>query len=170
MASIPAHAIIAFTDGSANPNPGPCGAGAYLYSKDMGWEAEASVALGHGTNNLGEIWAVGAAIDLTMRNAPKLGSRPLWVLTDSKLTRDFILKKAKPKTRALKLTLDAVFTLIAKLPSHNHLRIAWVPAHVGIPENEHADYLAGLGSKASANNRVNVNRQDAYCTLKFAPD
>ena len=49
-------------------------------------------------------------------------------------------------------------------PSHVALKICWVPAHVGIEDNEHADFLADLGSTASANGRMDVNRQQGVAS------
>ena len=45
----------------------------------------------------------------------------------------------------------------------------WVPAHVGLGSNEHADYLAGLGSAASATGQVNIDRLRAIQTRNFLP-
>jgi hypothetical protein len=62
LAAVPPCALISFTDGSANPNPGPCGGGALLRDATGLWMEEAVAALGQGTNNLGELWGVGMAL------------------------------------------------------------------------------------------------------------
>ena len=66
--SIEPRSITAFTDGASKGNPGPCGAGAYVYDNLASpWDQEDSAALGHGTNNLGELWAIGMAMQIAAR-------------------------------------------------------------------------------------------------------
>jgi hypothetical protein len=57
ISKIPEGVTIAYTDGSADPNPGPCGAGAYVTHKN-GNRRYLTQGLGHGTNNKGELWQV----------------------------------------------------------------------------------------------------------------
>ena len=55
--------ITIFTDGSALGNPGPSGAGAFIFYSES-WRRDnehISVPLGQGTNNIGELFAIGAA-------------------------------------------------------------------------------------------------------------
>ena len=52
VSSLPVGAIQLWTDGSANPNPGPAGAGALL--KGRGLDREFAAFLGLSTNNVGE--------------------------------------------------------------------------------------------------------------------
>jgi hypothetical protein len=59
ISRIPADHIVAFTDGSAKPNPGPCGAGVYIRFPD-GKEVDLASTIGPGSNNIGELWAMGA--------------------------------------------------------------------------------------------------------------
>jgi ribonuclease HI len=170
LSSIPPTSLIAFTDGSANPNPGPCGAGAYVFANNDQWRSEASAALGHGSNNTGELFAIAMAVQLAipaLRNNPSLTH--LYILSDSQLTLDLVLRKSKPRTAAGRNLLTAVHAVIDTLPSHTTLQLRWVPAHVGLGPNEHADYLAGLGSAASASGQTNINRLNAIQTGIFLP-
>ncbi len=64
--AIPRGGITLYTDGSANPNPGPCGAGVYCPEEGSGWYQ----GLGLGTNNLGELYAVGMAVGIVERSFP----------------------------------------------------------------------------------------------------
>jgi ribonuclease HI len=93
----------------------------------------------------------------------------LYILTDSQLTLDLVLRKSKPRTAAGRKLLAAVHAVIDALPPHITLQLRWVPAHVGLGPNEHADYLAGLGSAASATGQVNINRIRAIQTRNFLP-
>jgi ribonuclease HI len=172
LKSIPQNSVICFTDGSANPNPGPCGAGVFLYTKPPTIKRELSISLGHGTNNVGELFAVGAAAQLTSQVcASRTNFKHLFILTDSRLTKSYIDKTAKPKTAAMRRLVQAVHYAIDSGPELDDIavRTEWVPAHLGIVENEHADYLAGLGSTNSKLGRTNASRITSIRTGNFLP-
>jgi ribonuclease HI len=170
--SLGPRTLVGFTDGSANPNPGPAGAGAFVYSTTPSdtCSLEAIAALGEGTNNLGELWAIGMAVQLALRHiaAHPPGTYTHYQgFTDSALSRCWVLgiwesKKYKALVEAVALCLTrlAVFVIVS---------IDWVPAHVGIDENEHADFLAGRGTLLSRAGRTNVNAQEDFKTGDFLP-
>ena len=164
--------LVAFTDGSANPNPGPAGSGAYIYSTTPGdaWDTEAVAALGKGSNNLGELWAIGMALQLALlriTTAPPGSYDTLRIFTDSIFARSCVLGEwNSPKYRVL---VEAIQLLLSHLTSIITVGIEWVPAHVGIAANEHADFLAGLGTQRSIAGRTDVNAQEDYQTGDFLP-
>jgi hypothetical protein len=51
----PTDALVGFSDGSAIPNPGPCGAGALLFLPNGAGQGVCAMSLGQGDNNLSEI-------------------------------------------------------------------------------------------------------------------
>ena len=169
LANILPLSMVAFTDGSANPNPGPCGAGAYIYANvEPCWDAERYAALGHGTNNLGELWAVGLALQAAHMRILALPHHPyerLYIFTDSQFTRGILTLGWKSDqhsgiARVLKQIIrDFPIPVI----------VEWVPAHVGIAHNERADKLADQGSSRSAKHGPNVDVAD-YAGGRFAPD
>ena len=170
--SLPPQTLVAFTDGSANPNPGPSGAGAFLYSTSPGdsCHLEATAALGDGTNNLGEIWAIGMAAQMALDH---ISSRDLntnthfQLFTDSMLARSCVLGEWKSvKYGPL---VEAVALALQRLSDSVIVNVDWVPAHVGIDSNEHADFLAGRGTLLSQAGRVNVNTAEDYKTGAFVP-
>jgi len=62
------YTVVAYTDGASQGNPGPSGAGAIITYPKWGAQAsmhteELSAGLGTGTNNLGELWAVGMVLE-----------------------------------------------------------------------------------------------------------
>ena len=67
--------IVAYTDGAAQGNPGPAGAGAIITYPGWGPGAssrhteELAVGVGTGTNNFGELWAIGMVLDDVARKA-----------------------------------------------------------------------------------------------------
>ena len=76
LASLPPTAIVAATDGACLGNPGPAGAGAYIYYPHLpqvgvaSYEREISIAIGKGTNNKGEIWGIGATLETIVVDPP----------------------------------------------------------------------------------------------------
>lgn len=54
-----ADSIVCYTDGSASPNPGPCGAGILIFDLANQMRYEGGLSLGMGTNNIGELAALG---------------------------------------------------------------------------------------------------------------
>ena len=159
ISSTPADSLLAFTDGSAQGNPGPCGAGAHLVDKVFhGWSgSEAIGALGHGSNSIGELWAVGMALELA---AERLECLPgaythLFIFIDSAYTVGCLDKSWRSKTN--QCLVSAVRARIRVLRTFVEVHLVWVPAHVGIQENEHADFLAEKGSSLSEKGRANVS-------------
>ena len=94
--------IRAYTDGSAIGNPGPCSAGAHLTDNtDPDWQgAEAYAALGPGANNVGELWAIGMALELAEQSvlATPATHTHLHIYTDSQYAVDCLDGGWVPKT------------------------------------------------------------------------
>jgi len=160
--------LIAFTDGASKGNPGPCGAGAYVYDNLASpWDQEDSAALGHGTNNLGELWAIGMAMQIAAR---RVGAHPntydqFTIYSDSQYSIGILTKGWKSSTHpALALTLRLLFRDFP-IPIH----IEWVPAHVGIDSNERADELADRGAKKSAKISADVDPASDFESGDFQP-
>lgn len=169
LARVKPDSLIAFTDGASKGNPGPCGSGAYLYdnTKLSGWDVEASAALGHNTNNAGELWAIGIATQLA---AARVATHPrrydqLYIFTDSQFTRGVLTMGWRSLTHpGLAKTLKH---LIRHFPIP--VIVDWIPAHVGIDSNERADELADRGAKKSAKHGPDVDVKADYATGHFVP-
>lgn len=156
LASIPKTHHIAYTDGSVKlkvrdkldkvgTNTGPCGAGIYLiYPQDRVPKTtlRISTAISEGTNNVGELFAIGEAIDAFIKTSNQ-GDR-LTVLTDSRLATLLIEHNAKANSN--KELVQAVRSKYWEARKHRKVRIRWIPAHVGITGNEIADKLADRGT------------------------
>lgn len=131
-----------FTDGSANPNPGPGGWG-------MVWVEDGEIkAQEHGhaaatTNNRMELTALIHAYRALPEDAE------VTVHTDSRLCLDTITQWApgwerkgwKRKGEPLK-NLDLVKELLALYRAHPKCPLQWIAAHNGYRWNEYADALA----------------------------
>jgi ribonuclease HI len=145
--SIPSNSILIFTDGSAIPNPGHAGAGAwvsipgrppfFLYEP-----------LGHGTNNLGELWAIGMALQFL---TDCIVQQDIFIITDSEWAIGKIVKCA-PGTPEFDPLVRAIVALTNNLPGKT--AFSWVQSHRGLTRNEIADRLAKLGSRKSAQLRM----------------
>jgi ribonuclease HI len=145
VASFAKDAVLCFTDGACQGNPGPCGAGAVVRLPD-GRHLERSKALGIGTNNVGELSAVGLALDL-LDEADVRPDVQVELMTDSKYTNGVLALGWKAKAN-----LELITALRARLKKRP-VRIHWVAGHVGIPENERADELANEGVAESKQRR-----------------
>ena len=142
--SLPKEDAYAFTDGSAAPNPGPCGAGATTTYRNT--TTPLTAYLGHGTNNIGEIYAIGMVVDHYRQNNHNCN---IHIYTDSKMVHDALSygwAAGKDNRELLKQVRSAIRHY--KLTGGNVL-FHWVPGHSGICGNEAADKLAGAGASYS---------------------
>jgi len=130
--------IRCFTDGGCRGNPGPAGSGAVVYLGG-GRRGEASASLGQGTNNIGELCAVGLALDL-LEHAEVDPASQVAVFTDSAYTNGVLCMGWKAKANR-----EIILTLRERLERWSGLRIYWVAGHVGVAGNERADALATAG-------------------------
>ncbi|MEL6345394.1 MAG: RNase H family protein [Myxococcota bacterium] len=136
-------AVLCFTDGACRGNPGPAGAGAVVKLPD-GTTLERHKALGRATNNVGELTAIGLAMDL-LDEAAVDGDARIEIMTDSKYAHGLLMLGWKGKANR-----ELVNRLRARKRDFPNLRVHWIAGHVGIPENERADALANLGVDESA--------------------
>jgi ribonuclease HI len=146
--SIPPLSIVAFTDGAANPNPGPSGAGAYIYDNlPVRWDTELTAALGLGSNNLGELWAIGLALEAALAHilAHPHAHKHLFIYTDSQFTRGVLTLGWRSNSHPV--LARRLKQLVRDFPIG--VTIDWVPAHVGLNSNERADELAAAGAVRS---------------------
>lgn len=131
-----------FTDGSANPNPGPGGWGA-VYVVDGEVIDQAHGQEPETTNNRMELTALLHGIELVPEGTPAT------VYTDSRLCHDTVTKWAagwekrgwKRKTGPVE-NLDLVRPLFERFRERPELTLEWVPAHSGYLWNEYADSLS----------------------------
>ncbi|MCB9744713.1 MAG: reverse transcriptase-like protein [Alphaproteobacteria bacterium] len=138
--SLPEGTHLAFTDGACKGNPGPSGAGAVVKLAD-GRVLEASRSCGIATNNVGELTAIGMAMELLAQaEVPK--DAPVALFTDSQYAQGVLVKGWKAKANTA-----LILRLRAQLAEWPGLQVNWIAGHVGIPENERADRLAVMGSE-----------------------
>lgn len=146
LAALPEGTVIAFTDGACTGNPGPAGSGVVLRLAD-GRTVERHRALGEATNNIGELTAVGMAVEL-LRESEIDRASPIAVFTDSQYAIGVLAKGWKAKANVG--LISALKRAIGEWPN---LKLHWVAGHVGVPENERADALARRGVEESRRSR-----------------
>jgi ribonuclease HI len=137
LTTFSADAAVCFTDGACKGNPGPCGAGAVVRLPG-GERLEAFRALGMGTNNVGELTAIGLAIEL-LNEAGFDQTAPVEILTDSKYSNGVLTMGWKAKAN------KELISVVKLALSKRRVRVHWIAGHVGIDDNERADALANLG-------------------------
>ena len=183
--SIPATHYTAYTDGSAKiskrprdddgpphaTRTGPCGAGAYLKPPAHSNQKEQflSTAIKAGTNNIGELYAIGLAIEAFDDTAPPGAS--LTILTDSRLATLLIEHNAHANTNTA--LVKAVRARYWNTKHTKNIIIRWIPAHIGTLGNETADSLAEEGTRraglpSQGLNPANLNSRIA--NKKFITD
>lgn len=130
-AEVPANAIHVWTDGGANPNPGPAGIGVVIVDGET--TKELSEFLGHGTNQIAELTAI-------LRGLQEVGdrSRPVVVYSDSAYSIGLLTQNWKAKAN-----VELVEKLRALCRMFPDLRFVKVAGHAGIALNERVDQLAG---------------------------
>ncbi len=131
-----------FTDGSAEPNPGPGGWGA-VYVVDDAVVGQTHGHEPHTTNNRMELTALLAAYDLVPAGTPAT------VYTDSNLAVRTITEWAPQWERrgwrrqaGPIANLDLVRQLYAKARQRPELQLRWIRGHGGARWNEYADALS----------------------------
>lgn len=126
-----------YTDGSAIPNPGPCGCGAVLLDENDTIVWTLSEFLGEGTNNVGEL----TAILRGCTRAQEMGVKDISVYSDSELSVHLLTDVKKTK----KEHLQSLVNKIAALRAHaefDTFEVKWIKAHNNHTWNEFADKLA----------------------------
>jgi ribonuclease HI len=125
-----------YTDGSAIPNPGPCGAGGVLIDADENIIWTLSEFLGQGTNNIGELTAILRGLQRYCEL--DLDAEPLNIYSDSELSVTLINGTKTTKKPHLLKILEPILELKNKL----QITIMWVKAHSTNKWNNYADTLA----------------------------
>jgi len=102
--------VVAFTDGTAEPNPGPAAIGVVIKNRQDRVVTTISQSIGRATNNQAEYRAIIAALETALR----LGATHIHVRSDSELVVRQIEGNYRVKSAALKSLHQQVRQLIAR--------------------------------------------------------
>jgi ribonuclease HI/exonuclease III len=149
LSSAPPNSLVCYTDGSASPNPGPAGSGASIFNASSATVTDLGVNLGFGTNNLGELVAIGACLEEILSSFLPLTPRPThaFIFTDSLFASNAVVSSKTPATHAATIkALRLLFSSVLKLvPVTFH----WIRGHSGAGGNERVDRIAKRYAKLS---------------------
>jgi len=123
--------VVIFTDGAAEPNPGPAAIGVIIKDKQGRLITSISQRIGRATNNQAEYRAIIAALE----HAITLGANQVEIHSDSEL----VVRQVNGEYRVKKVTLKPLYQQVKQLQSQlKGFTITHIPRH----QNTEADNLA----------------------------
>ena len=132
--------IFAFTDGSAIPNPGPCGSGVFIIAPEFNLNIVAGAYCGKGTNNLGELLALAICFQELIDLFRVKAFKHTFIFSDSNYAIGAAASLRRPWSNGP--AVNIVRRLMRVAVSLFSVRLLWIKAHAGIPGNEAADQIA----------------------------
>ena len=130
--------VIIYTDGAADPNPGPAAIGVVIKDEKGNIIRSISKRIGQTTNNQAEYWAVIAALE----EAVKLGAKSVDLKSDSEL----VVRQLKGMYRVRKEELKPLFQKVKQL--QNSLKSFQI-THIERNRNKAADRLTKKALESS---------------------
>ncbi len=125
--------VVIFTDGTAEPNPGPAAIGATIKDAQGRLITSISQPIGRATNNQAEYRAIIAALE----KAIKLGAKQVDMRSDSEL----VVRQITGRYRVKKASLKPLYQQVKHL--QNQLE-GFTITHIPRQENTEADALANM--------------------------
>ncbi len=141
--------VIIYTDGAAEPNPGPGGYGVVLLHGDH--RKELSAAFETTTNNRMELLAVIAGLEaLKTKCRVTLHSDSRYVVDSVNNGSVFRWRKnGWLRTRNTQAKNTDLWERFVSIYEEHEVQLVWVKGHVGIAENERCDQLAANAATSS---------------------
>ena len=128
--------MVIFTDGAAEPNPGPAAIGAIIKDEQGRLITSISQRIGITTNNQAEYRAIIAALE----HAIRLGANHVEIRSDSELVVRQINRRYRVKMASLKPLYQRVKQLTGQLDG-------FTIKHIPRQQNTEADNLANMAFK-----------------------
>jgi ribonuclease HI len=141
VASMDSNTAICYSDGSASPNPGPCGAGASIFICNPDRVFDFGSSLGRNTNNFAELFALGVIfteLGKIQSSFPQI--RSAVVFSDSKLALNATTSKTVPRSNGP--ITRAVRQAFVGLSSKMRVNLQWIRGHVSVGGNERVDRIS----------------------------
>jgi len=128
--------VVIFTDGTAEPNPGPAAIGATIKDEQGRLITTISQGIGRATNNQAEYRAIIAALE----KAIELGANRVDMRSDSEL----VVRQINGKYRVKNAALKPLYQQVKHLQS---LLEGFTITHIPRQQNREADNLANIALK-----------------------
>ena len=141
MMEAPEGTAFAFMDGSCLTNPGPCGAGAAIYTDHHQPVHLKRPVARRGSILLGELVAILITLEYVLENIANIPCRLLKIFSDSQSTVGILTLNWKD-TSYREVTQDIRKTINHLQQSNIVVEIDWTPGHSSIAGNDVADGLA----------------------------
>jgi ribonuclease HI len=164
--SLPRNSTQIWTDGSmlGSGKRGPAGAGVMITKTGSNVPTHLlQYHLGEGTNQLGEIWAIGGALE-TMIADMDMGNVNIHIFTDSEYAIKCITGGYASRTHYN--IIKHIIALLRLLP-RNAVKFHHIAGHAGIPGNETADGLAKAGALHSKRELISIDLPYIAATYGF---
>jgi len=138
----PHGTLVAFTDGSCLPNPGPCGAGSCIFPTDNDQTIQLKRPVSHyGSILLAELVAVLMTLEYIWENEKMTSAKSIQIFSDSQSTIGLLMLGWKPNQ--YQNTIQRTMKYIHDFENRGTtVKLDWSPGHASIHGNELADKLA----------------------------
>ena len=144
------NTAVCYTDGSASPNPGPCGAAASIFFCNPDAVFDAGLSAGFGSNNIAELCALFICFSELIRIFRGRHFLKAIIFCDSRYALNLATSSKTPgSNKELVSSLRAVFSSALSLFK---VELIWVRGHSFIGGNERVDLLS---KRFAAKNSVN---------------
>lgn len=121
-----------YTDGACSGNPGPAAIGIHIIYED-GRIEEISKSIGHGTNNIAELYAIQVGLETIKKYNPE----KVIIYTDSQYCQGVLSKNWKINSNR-----NMILEIKKIMSQFKEIEIVHVRGHSGHPQNERANELA----------------------------
>ncbi len=142
---------LCYSDGSASPNPGPCGAGVSFFVRDPDMVIDFGASLGRGTNNYAELYGLGIIFTrlFSLRSSHPSIRRAV-VFCDSKLALRAAVSSKNPISNGpITRAVRAAFLTVSRVME---IDLQWIRGHVQYGGNERVDRISKAFASVANNN------------------
>ena len=140
LSNVDPNTAVCYTDGSASPNPGPCGAAASIFFCNPDTVFDAGLSAGFGSNNFAELCALFICLSELIRIFRRRHFLKAIIFCDSRYALNLATSsKAPGSNKELVSSLRAVHSAALALFK---IELNWVRGHASIGGNERVDLLS----------------------------
>lgn len=136
----PISSAFCYTDGSASPNPGPCGSGVSFFLPARDLILDMGSSLGVGSNNYAELYALGMALSYIPLLVANHRIDSVYLFSDSKLALNAATSNSASLAHpVISASLKKLYRTALEICS---LELHWIRGHSAIGGNERVDRIS----------------------------